>query len=49
MVIVEFHIDDVLKSNDNKLPYEWLWDEFAFGTHEIKVVAYDSEGNKASD
>ena len=32
---------------DYDFPYEWLWNEFAFGNHEIKVVAYDAEGNKA--
>jgi hypothetical protein len=45
----EFFIDDVLKSTDNEEPYEWLWDERTFGTHEIKVIAYDSTGNTTSD
>jgi hypothetical protein len=44
---VEFYIDDVLLHSDYDIPYEWLWNEFAFGNHEIKVVAYDAEGNKA--
>jgi len=46
---VEFYIDNVLKEVDESLPYEWLWDEFSFGRHEIKVIAYDMEGNKAED
>lgn len=46
---VEFYIDDVLKGTDAESPYEWIWDERTFGTHEIKVVAYDNEGNTAVD
>ncbi len=46
---VEFYVDDAIKSIDNYLPYEWLWDEFAFGRHEIKVIAYGNEGNNAKD
>jgi len=30
-------------------PYEWLWDERAFGLHEIKVIAYDKEDYTAED
>ena len=46
---VEFYIDDFLESNDTEYPYQWLWDKKIFGKHEIKVIAYDSEGNKAED
>ncbi|MEA2055181.1 MAG: DUF5050 domain-containing protein [Candidatus Thermoplasmatota archaeon] len=46
---IEFYIDDELKSSDTQVPYEWLWDEFAIGTHEIKVITYDNKGNEASD
>ena len=46
---VEFYVDDELKCVDEETPYEWLWDEKAIGRHEIKVVAYDNEGNTASD
>ena len=46
---VEFYIDDVLKSTDAEYPYEWLWNERTFGNHEIKVVAYDTAENTASD
>ncbi|MCD6236812.1 MAG: hypothetical protein J7K13_02515 [Thermoplasmata archaeon] len=46
---VEFYIDDNLKFVDYESPYDWLWNEFAIGRHEIKVVAYDIEGNKVDD
>ena len=46
---VEFYINDVLKSNDDVEPYLWLWNEYAVGNHEIKVVAYDNASNIASD
>ena len=46
---VEFYIDDELKHEDDEFPYEWLWDERTFGRHEIKVIAYDKEGNTTSD
>jgi len=44
---VEFYVDDVLKFVDRDKPYSWLWNDFAVGSHEIKVVAYDNEGNMA--
>ena len=46
---VEFYIDNEFKTVDDYPPYEWLWNEFAIGKHEIKVIAYDMEGNKAAD
>ena len=46
---VEFYIDDELKHIDNTLPFSWTWNEFAFGTHEIMVKAYDAEENVATD
>ena len=46
---VEFYIDGVLKSSDSEQPYGWTWNEFAVGNHEIKVIAYDNEGNEAKD
>jgi hypothetical protein len=46
---VEFYIDDVLKSTDDELPYEWTWNKFAMGNHEVKVVAYDGDGNEAAE
>ena len=46
---VEFYIDDELKYVDEGIPYQWLWNEFAVGNHEIQVIAYDNEGNNAKD
>ncbi|HEC76811.1 MAG TPA: hypothetical protein ENI33_06095 [Thermoplasmatales archaeon] len=46
---IEFYIDNVLKNTDYDKPYQWQWDEFAVGEHEIKVRAYDEKGNKAED
>ena len=46
---VEFYIDDKLKYVDDGSPYEWFWNEFAFGNHEIKAIAYDNEGSNTSD
>jgi len=42
---VEFYIDGVLKNTDTEKPYQWTWDETAFGVHEIKAIAYGNEGN----
>lgn len=30
-------------------PFEWLWNEKAIGRDEMKVIAYDNEGNTATD
>ena len=46
---VGFYIDDILKYEDFTSPYSWIWDEFAVGKYEIKVVAYDNQGNFATD
>ena len=46
---VEFYVDNELKSIDNSSPYEWLWDEFVIGKHEIRAIAYNNEGNRAED
>ena len=46
---VEFYVDDILKYNDTEQPYEWLWNEFAIGKHEVKVIAHDNKGNRAED
>gem|GEM_PF-747605 len=42
---VEFYIDGVLKNTDTEKPYQWTWNETAFGVHEIKAIAYGNEGN----
>jgi len=46
---VEFYVNDILKSTDYEEPYSWLWDEFAMGEHELKIIAYDNKGNEAQD
>ena len=46
---VEFYVDDELKYTDYDMPYEWQWNEFAIGRHEIKVVAYNALGAKAEE
>ena len=46
---VEFYIDNEFKTVDGSPPYGWLWNEFAIGSYEIKIVAYDNDGNKAQD
>ncbi|RLD42246.1 MAG: hypothetical protein DRI88_11855 [Bacteroidetes bacterium] len=46
---VKFCINDILKYNDTEQPYEWLWNEFAIGRYEIKVIAHDNKGNRAED
>ena len=46
---VEFYIDDVLKATVTSKPFNWTWDEITIGKHTIKVIAYDDEGNSATD
>ena len=46
---VEFYIDGNIKFTDYDKPYSWLWNEFAMGKHEIKVVAYGNGENKTED
>jgi len=46
---VEFYIDDNLKSTDYDKPYSWLWDEKVMGRYKIRVIAYDSLGEKGGD
>ena len=46
---VEFFVDDELKYNDTDAFYEWIWDETAFFSHKLKVIAYDNAYNMASD
>jgi parallel beta-helix repeat protein len=45
---VEFYIQDILKSNDSTAPYAFFWDEAAFGSFIVKVVAYDFVGHMNS-
>ncbi|MBC7080844.1 MAG: right-handed parallel beta-helix repeat-containing protein [Thermoplasmatales archaeon] len=46
---VEFYIDGVLKFNDTSEPYSWIWSDFSFANHEIKVVAWDNIGQNKTD
>ena len=46
---VEFYIDDDLKATVASEPFNWTWNEKTIGRHTIKVIAYDDEGNSASD
>ncbi|KAA0001586.1 MAG: hypothetical protein FE048_05270 [Thermoplasmata archaeon] len=46
---VEFYVDNKLKYIDDETPYSWLWNEFVVGKHEIKVMAYDTAWNVATD
>jgi len=46
---VEFYVNEDLKFVANDKPFEWLWNEKSFGKYVLKVVAYDSFGNKAYD
>ena len=46
---VKFFVDDELKYNDTDAFYEWIWDETAFLSHKLKVIAYDNAYNMASD
>jgi len=48
-VTIEYYIDDDYKANNTQEPYEWLWNERAFGKHTIKVIARDSAGKTDSD
>jgi uncharacterized repeat protein (TIGR01451 family) len=46
---VEFFIDNEFKYKDTEAPFYWNWNEKAFGRHEIKVKAYDNNGNTAEE
>ena len=46
---VEFYIDGELEATVTEKPHIWKWDEFSFGRHTLKVVAYDNAGNSDTD
>lgn len=48
---VRFYVDDDKVFTDDEGPYEWEFDpsKYAVGEHEIRVKAYDEEGNIAVD
>ncbi|GEM_PF-3053267 len=41
---VVFFVNDVFVGEDRSAPYEASWDELILGSHEVKVIAYDSMG-----
>ncbi len=43
---VKFYVDDLLKSTDPSAPYVYTWTQPTVGSHDLKVVATDSEGNE---
>ena len=49
VVKLELYIDGDYRGNATSPPYSWLWDEPSFGKYEIKLVAYDSAGNIATE
>jgi len=48
---VEFYIDDELMENDTAEPYNFIWNDRTIFKHKhtIKAIAYDNEGNSASN
>ena len=46
---VEFYINDILKGNVSEAPYEYLWDEAAFGFFTLEVKTYDKVGHMNND
>ncbi len=46
---VEFYVNDKLKETVDEAPYEFNWSQILSFKKTIKVVAYDSEGNNATD
>lgn len=48
---VEFYLKDSLKETDASAPYVWPWRGLVFRLErfEIKVIAYDNAGNRATD
>ena len=46
---VEFYYKDKLLFTDTEKPYEYMLNKISIGFHKIKVIAYDTIGNKATD
>lgn len=46
---VRFSLNGIVKNTTTTSPYRWAWDERAFGRYTIKVEAFDTEGNSATD
>lgn len=46
---VKFYLEDILRGNVSEAPYEFLWDEAAFGFFTLEVIAYDNVGHTNND
>ncbi|MCJ7572621.1 MAG: M28 family peptidase [Candidatus Thermoplasmatota archaeon] len=46
---VEFYYDNKLLFTDTEKPYEYMLNKISIGFHKIKVIAYDTIGNNATD
>ncbi len=46
---VEFYCDEKLLFTDTEKPYEYMLNKRSIGFHKIKVVAYDTQKNNATD
>jgi hypothetical protein len=46
---VEFYYKDKLLFTDWEKPYKYMLNRISIGFHKIKVIAYDTMGNKATD
>jgi hypothetical protein len=47
---VEFYLDNQLQQNDTLAPFSWHFNtaNFTEGTHSIKAITYDSDGQSAT-
>jgi hypothetical protein len=46
---VEFFYNNKLLFTDSEKPYEFMLNKISIGFHKIKVIAYDTKGNSATD
>ncbi len=46
---VEFFYNNKLLFTDTEKPYEFMLNKISIGFHKIKVIAYDTKGNSATD
>jgi hypothetical protein len=46
---LELYIDDVLVSNGDNTIIPIIWKKMSFGRHNLKVIAFDLYGNRATD
>jgi len=47
---VEFYLDNQLQQNSTQAPFQWAFNtaDYSLGTHTIKAVAYNAEGQTAT-